>query len=538
VEQTGGLATIRDKYTGSQWVKYLGRPGEQPSAHPLDTLYADTTVVINVWEIDTTQYANRFYLMGTVPLAGFSQPLLIFDSNQNGINEIIGAHKKDIWPPFTGQNRFYEYQKGGYFDSVVVFQEPPAVKGGGAKLGSDIDKDGLREVFFSFGDSLRIYEAPDSSQYATEFRFSFARGNGTVTAGYGVGDFDEDEQNEILYIARIPDSMGVFGPGSEIREHVFNDTGYIKTASIRYPSNAGDAFGNYAIGDIDLDGKMEFFTGEVFGKVFGIENVANDSFAFHWQAQLPTHHAYYHFSAGDLDGDGLPEFFLGGAQSNHNLVTALETKGNDLYHPTWAVDIVGGNMLYNHQVVHGDIDGDGVDEFTVDVGGAVLTFKAVGDNDYELFWIKRGISWADGIAMGDVDGDGLSEIIIAITPINNFGLFTKAYVYKFDSTVLGIPVQKPSTPHTIALYPNYPNPFNSITTIRYQLYKAQHIKLIIYNILGKEVITLIDDWQTAGIHSIKWDGINQIEKEVSSGIYFVQLKAGEQQREQKIVLTK
>ncbi len=199
------------------------------------------------------------------------------------------------------------------------------------------------------------------------------------------------------------------------------------------------------------------------------------------------------------------------------------------------MEIVGGNLLHNHQVVHGDIDGDGVDEFTVDVGGAVVTFKAVAD-EYELFWIKRGISWADGVAMGDVDGDGRSEIIISTTPVNQHGLYTKAYIYKFDSTTMGIPSSLPVISNSIALYPNYPNPFNSSTTIRYELPEAQAIKLTIYDIVGKEVMTLIGERQAAGNYSIKWDGKNKNGKEVSSGIYLVQLKARKLSRMQKIIL--
>lgn len=532
--QSGNLATIRDKYTGREVVRLLEEAEKPSNGLSLDTLYADTTVVINLWEVDTSRYANRFYLMGTVPLAGFGQPLLIFDSNQSGINEIIGIHRKNFHLPLPRENRFYEYRQSGAFDSVVVF---PSEEGGGARTGANLDNDGYREVLFKSGDSIRIYEASDSSEYATEFRYSFATGNATVAAGVSVRDFDKDGHNEILYVARVIDSTGGSIQGSEIREHMSGDTAYITTAFIPYPFTTGGAFGNYAIGDIDLDGRLEFYTGDVFGRVFGIENVANDSFRLHWQAQLPTMHAYYHFSAGDLDGDGLPEIFLGGARSDGNLLTALEMTGNDQYYPFWAVEIVGGNLLYTHRVVHGDIDGDGIDEFTVDVGGAVLTFKAVGDNEYELFWIKRGILWADGVAMGDVDGDGQSEIIITTTPINQFGyLYTQGYIYKFDSTAMGLPHSSPFIPNIIILYPNYPNPFNSSTIIVYELSKAQAIKLTVYDVVGKEVIRLVDDRQTAGNHLIKWNGKDQNGKEVSSGLYLVRLKGGEFSRTQKMIL--
>lgn len=69
---------------------------------------------------------------------------------------------------------------------------------------------------------------------------------------------------------------------------------------------------------------------------------------------------------------------------------------------------------------------------------------------------------------------------------------------------------------------NYPNPFNPITTISYHLPKSSFIKLSIYDIKGKLVKTLVNEKKGAGSYSIEWNAEN-----ISSGIYFYQIKAGE-----------
>ena len=81
------------------------------------------------------------------------------------------------------------------------------------------------------------------------------------------------------------------------------------------------------------------------------------------------------------------------------------------------------------------------------------------------------------------------------------------------------------------LMQNFPNPFNPTTTIQYRLPKALKVKLKIYNILGEEIATLVDEFQTSGIHRIKWDGANH-----SSGIYLYQIQAGNELQTGKMVL--
>jgi photosystem II stability/assembly factor-like uncharacterized protein len=79
-------------------------------------------------------------------------------------------------------------------------------------------------------------------------------------------------------------------------------------------------------------------------------------------------------------------------------------------------------------------------------------------------------------------------------------------------------------PDRIVLHNNYPNPFNPSTTIQYELPKRARVTLKIYDILGKEIKTLLNGVQAPGLQSVIWDGRNNEGRIVSSGIYFYTLR--------------
>ncbi|MDP4197613.1 MAG: T9SS type A sorting domain-containing protein, partial [Bacteroidota bacterium] len=85
-------------------------------------------------------------------------------------------------------------------------------------------------------------------------------------------------------------------------------------------------------------------------------------------------------------------------------------------------------------------------------------------------------------------------------------------------------------PHTFAVEQNYPNPFNPETAIRYAIPKSGKITLSIYDILGREVRTLVNDIQNAGTYQVTWKGDNNFGEKVSSGIYFYRVSFDNQQQ--------
>jgi hypothetical protein len=91
-------------------------------------------------------------------------------------------------------------------------------------------------------------------------------------------------------------------------------------------------------------------------------------------------------------------------------------------------------------------------------------------------------------------------------------------------------------PSDFILYDNYPNPFNPSTTIKYSLPIQSKVTLSIYNILGQEIRTLVDEVQSSGIKTISWNGRDNHGKQVSSGIYLYRIQSGVFTATKKMVL--
>ena len=104
--------------------------------------------------------------------------------------------------------------------------------------------------------------------------------------------------------------------------------------------------------------------------------------------------------------------------------------------------------------------------------------------------------------------------------------------------VLGIHDSEYIIPDQYYLYQNNPNPFNPITTLRYDLPENSSVNITIYDMLGRKIKTLINQTQEAGYKSVIWNATNDHGKPVSAGVYLYQIKAGEYVQTRKMVLLK
>ena len=94
------------------------------------------------------------------------------------------------------------------------------------------------------------------------------------------------------------------------------------------------------------------------------------------------------------------------------------------------------------------------------------------------------------------------------------------------------------TPKVFALHQNYPNPFNPLTQIRYDLPEDQLVSITIYDVMGRNIRTLMNVNQSAGYHSIHWDAKNKVGEAVSAGMYIYTIQAGSYRHMKKMVLLK
>ncbi len=100
-------------------------------------------------------------------------------------------------------------------------------------------------------------------------------------------------------------------------------------------------------------------------------------------------------------------------------------------------------------------------------------------------------------------------------------------------TVTAVEPAPVSVPLTFELLQNYPNPFNPTTNIGFRIANSELVTLKVYDVLGREISTLVNEVRPAGVYTIRWDA-----SALPSGVYFYRLRAGDFIQTKKLVLTK
>jgi hypothetical protein len=192
-----------------------------------------------------------------------------------------------------------------------------------------------------------------------------------------------------------------------------------------------------------------------------------------------------------------------------------------------------------------------------EVGGALFIFKGTNLNSQDF---KLSSEIQDMDLYTHQEGDEFKAMIISTEgkyiSSGDKPLFTLEGEEDFESVEISICdkegnlmgvkkiYQEPANlPGEYTLGQNYPNPFNPTTTIRFKVKGERSgvpipITLKVYNILGQVVKTLVDEPKEAGTYQVVWDGKDQNEKEVSTGIYFYRLKAKDYEETKKMILLK
>ncbi len=150
-------------------------------------------------------------------------------------------------------------------------------------------------------------------------------------------------------------------------------------------------------------------------------------------------------------------------------------------------------------------------------------------NDGFYISINNGTIWTQrNEGLGNLTGN-------AMCVFNNYiFLGTDASVYRRpQSEVIGIKPISTEIPSSYSLSQNYPNPFNPVTNIKFDIQKSSDVKIIISDIMGREITTLVNEQLKPGTYRIDWDAINY-----PSGVYFYRLTAGDFVETKKMILIK
>jgi len=161
---------------------------------------------------------------------------------------------------------------------------------------------------------------------------------------------------------------------------------------------------------------------------------------------------------------------------------------------------------------------------------ATLKYNSEGEEEWVARYNGPGNS-SDCVNAIAVDGSG-NVYVTGYSEVDNWSVYT---TIKYSGDI-GIEDEDTNLPETLYLGNNYPNPFNSSTTIQYTLPRREYVRLAIYNISGQLVNTVENGVRSVGVHTAIWDGTDEQGRSVTNGIYFYKLEAGGKTFVKKMIL--
>jgi hypothetical protein len=232
---------------------------------------------------------------------------------------------------------------------------------------------------------------------------------------------------------------------------------------------------------------------------------------------------------GDFDGDTDLDLI---ASETFTSVKFIKNQGG-LNFTSESISVTGSRGIATMDYENdGDLDFITVNERIEDNGITVFLNDGIGnfttrENCY--FPFARGLPRS--VVASDFDQDGKTDIAIASTVNGPDSLYV---LYNIGGGTVGMQNEETEEiPTSYSLVQNFPNPFNPTTTIQFSLPQAGDVSLKIYNLLGEEVKTLVNEYKEIGNHSVQFNANN-----LASGIYFYRLQAENFVETKKMILLK
>ena len=418
----------------------------------------------------------------------------------------------DLFVANYGNNFLYWNNGNGTFTKITT---GAIVNDGGFSSGSswgDYDNDGYLDLFVTNYNENNFLYSNNGNGTFTKITTGAIVNDGGRSSGSSWGDYDNDGYLD-LFVANDYQGQNFLysnnGNGTFTRittGAIVNDGGF----------SSGSSWGDYDNdGDLDLFvtnynyyNQNNFFYSNngdgTFTKIHnGIVNDGGNSKGSSW---------------GDYDNDGDLDLFVANSNNQNNFL--YSNNGNSNY---WinikCVGTVSNTSAIGAKVkVKTTIDGTSIwqmREISGQTGfGSQNSLNAeFGLGDATVIDSIK-IEWPSGIVQ-----------VLTDVEVNQLLTITEEDLYVLNENI--------NIPNDFTLSLNYPNPFNPITTIKYGLPRGSKVTLKVFDILGREVATLVAQHQPAGYYQINWDAFSH-----SSGIYFYQIQASEFKQIRKMILLK
>jgi hypothetical protein len=522
---------VSDPVSGLKRVKTVQEPSEVEirawaDTHGVPILEIDPTMV------DTTRFAGWYHYWGQVPLSnGKELPLVVADVNRNALAEFYGSYRDS--GQFDFQTRMYEVDTNLVIAFSFTYTPLPVgqPRPGPSRLQTDVDYDSLLEVTFLYSGVESNYEQETATGLPLTLNFAHQRYQiqDPGFSGIYVGSLDGDTLTDFLYKGSEPDSSMFGRTKVYVAEYNPDSNNFVRVWSTDYDFGSVSALGGFGVGDFDGDGRAEFVASGISGGVYLVENQSDNTYLYSWQDSTAFRNMYYH-AAGDVDRDGKIEFFVGATMSNGSWTVVYEADSNDHYSPTFVLHLLSGGSLDEPTYFTRDIDRDGRLELVITSGRYLYIFKANGNDSYYLWYLKRE-DQIGSVQFYDINRDGLNDLIISKGSASLY-----ADIYKADRLTGLVDNVATTRPVGIKLEQSFPNPFNPAMRIRYSLPPGMHVQLAIYDLAGRCIRTFEDAKQPDGEHEVVWNGKNDLGNDVASGVYFYQLRTAQGRLTRKALL--
>ena len=361
----------------------------------------------------------------------------------------------------------------------------------------------------------------------------FSQSGSIYFGGYSrLGDLDSDGDLDVF---------AAYGDANMNRVYLNDGTGQFTHNGQTIQQKSGNTV---ALGDLDGDGDLDAYvvSGANFQNPEGEPDKVwlNDGTGTFSDTEQEL--GYYQAGSvvlGDVDGDG----DLDALVANWHHMLHISPQPNELWlndgngYFTVSSQDVGESMVSD--VALDDLDGDGDLDAFIANGRDTNTGKANeirmnnGNGQFDDIGLRLGNSPSLGVALGDVDSDGDVDAFIANCGIFDGGHPNKVWLNDLYDTGVEDDLL---VPERAELGQNYPNPFNSSTRIQYSVATPAWVRLVVFDVTGRKIITLVNQFQESGNYSVRYDAFDDNGKSISSGIYMYHIFIGETNIIKRMVL--
>jgi len=515
------------------------------------------TSKFNFSEIDTSNYEGLFnYWMSTNLSTPPTQTLKIAETDQNNLIELYGVYidyKEQIvdWSieEFNEDaGRFMDTKKGFHLREIYSIDQIFDLEGSWSYfevMDIHISQRTCAELPHSNG-ILMSQPGPMTLQFSTNFCTHVDAEIGSSL----IDHFNKDQVSDVVYFLNKPYQSIVFykffrSPQVfDFEPHRFDEVISFKIDDDIYWGKG------FIAEDFDGDGFAEIIFGSVSGDILIFEY--NNNYELIYEGFSGINNSFYQCITNDIDKNGKKEFWIGGDsfrdEYGYTELVCYESEGDNSYEKKHVISLEGIFSIYSGSIEAIDIDKNGIDDLliTTDEYIAIIWFTGQPNyHKYSLAYLMRNSNYNSEkmsrfhpAKIYDVNQDGFYELIVnqsqKESETNRIGytnIYTNGEVTNINENTIEISKYK--------LEQNYPNPFNPETTIEYTIpgteeedfRSRQFVKLVVYDILGREVRTLINEFQSPGNYKVKFNAEN-----LASGIYYYNLKVGSFNETKKMVL--